>query len=355
MTALAGAAAALVMVGGVQKAFAIEPGDFGPTLTGATIGALLAPPTPPGLYGVLDSFAAPAGKGYGQDAGTTVAVPLWAPTLFWSTGYHVLGANLSMALVQPFYWLAAYPTNGATLAGNGSGPPFGGAVWWTTMSNTLITPVLLQWQLGGGWFANAGVTLIPPDGSRYNGALNPDYFTWEPRAALAYVDADWHLTANFKYDINSASSGHTGTYQIAANLPPLAGTPLAPVVAGIGNGYRSGQEAFLDLAATHIWGKWEIGPVASLKWQTTSDSPGGGFTCAQVAALLGPTLGCGRATNYSLGGLVGYNFGLMDVQTWVTDSVYTKDDYGGLAFYSRLTFRLWGPEASTSPMPTKAH
>jgi hypothetical protein len=354
-----GAVVGLTLLVGVDGGFALEPGDFGQTLSGATIGAPLAAPAPPGVYGVLDTFVGPNGVGTGQNLGTSVTVPLWAPTLFWSTGYQFLGANLSMAVVQPFYYVAAYPSNGATLGGNGSGPPFGGAVWFETTSNTLFTPILLSWKLGNGWFAGTGFTIIAPDGSRYNGTTDPDYWTFEPRLTLAYIDQNWHLSANLKYDINQASAGHTGTYQIAANLPfPLGfgGTPLAPVVASIGNGYTSGQQAYLDLAATYKFGKWELGPVAALKWQTTADTPGGGFTCAQLAATLPASLGCGRATNYAVGGLVGYNFGLVDLQVWAVDSVYTRDDYAGWGIFSRLTFKIWGPDAAPPgrPMYTKA-
>ena len=344
---LYGAVLGLALIIGADRGFALEPGDFGQTLSGAYIGAPIAAPAPPGLYAALEMFDGPSGKGFGQDLGTTVSVPLWIPTFFWSSGYHILGANLAMELEVPFYQTAAYPSSGATLGGNGSGPPFGATIWFDTIANTRITPFLLEWSLGNGWFAAPGLTLIVPDGSRYNGTLNPDYFTAEPRFSVAYLSKDWHLTANFLYDINTRSAGHTGTYQIVANLPPF------PPLAGIGNGYTSGQEAFLDVAATYQWGKFEIGPVAAFKWQTTSDSPGGGFTCAEVAALLGPTLGCGKATNISVGGLIGYNFGLVDVQAYATDSVYTKDDYGGWGIFGRLTFKLWGPEAPTNPMPTK--
>lgn len=327
----------------------MEPGNFGQTLSGTTIGAVLAAPAPPGVYGVMETLIGPAGVGTGQNLGTTVTVPLWAPALYWSTGYHILGANLAMAVVQPFYYTAAFRSNGPP--GTTAPLALGDASWFETTANTLFTPILLQWKLGNGWFASAGLTLIAPDGSSYNGTLNPDYFTYEPRLALAYIDKDWHLTANFKYDINTASKGHTGTYAAIAQVVPA----FAPFAA-IGNGYTSGQEAFLDLAATHIFGKWEIGPVASFKWQTTADTPGGGFTCAQVTATLGPTRGCGRATNYSLGGLVGYNFGPVNLQVWATDSVYNRDDYAGWAIYTRMVFKVWGDDAAppSGPMYKKA-
>ena len=216
------------------------------------------------------------------------------------------------------------------------------------MRRRLIPALLRSWLngiSGQGLFAAAGITLIPPDGSHYNGTLNPDYLTYERIASVVYLSQDWHLIANLAYDINNPSAGHTGTYQIVANAPPVGpGTPLAATVASIGGGYTSGQQAFLDVSATHAFGKFEVGPVAAFKWQTTTDSPGGGFTCARVAALLGPTLGCGRATNYSVGGLVGYNFGVVNLQVWAIDSVYTQDDFRGWGVYTRMTFKMWGPD-----------
>ena len=250
---LCGAVAGLALLAGADRGFAMEPGNFGQTLGGATIGAVIAAPAPAGVYMVLDSFIGPTGVGVGQNGpgfpnpGTTVTVPLWGPTLYWSTGWQFLGANVAGAVVQPFYYVAAYPSSGATLGGNGSGPPFGGTVWFETTANTLFTPIILQWTLGHGWFADLGVTIIAPDGSHYNGTLNPDYWTVEPRGGFAYIDKDWHFTANFKYDINGTSAGHTGTYQIVANTPPIVfNQAFANTIIGFGNGYQSGQELFGD-------------------------------------------------------------------------------------------------------------
>jgi hypothetical protein len=355
VTGVCGAVAALALVAGADRASAMEPGNFGQTLQGTTIGAVIAAPAPPGVYIVNETFVGPHGPGVGQKAGTDVTVPLWGPTLYWSTGWQFLGANIAGAVVQPFYYVAAYPSNGATLGGNGSGPPFGNTVWFENTANTLITPVILQWTLGNGWFADLGVTFIAPDGSHFNGTNNPDYWTVEPRGGVAYIDQNWHFTANFKYDINGKSAGHTGTYQIAANLPfPLGfgGTPLASTIAGIGNGYRSGNELFGDLALTAVFGKLEVGPVASFHVQTTSDTPGGinpatgaAFTCAQLAATLPANLGCGKSSNVSVGGLAGYNFGPVNWQVWVTDTVSAQDDFRGWGIYTRLTYKLWGPDA----------
>jgi hypothetical protein len=351
---LCGAVAGLAMLAGADRGYAMEPGNLGQTEQGGTIGAVIAAPAPPGVYIVNETLIFPHGVGVGQNAGTDITVPLWAPTLFWSTGWQFLGANVAGAVVQPFYYLAAYPSNGATLGGNGSGPPFGGTVWFENTANTLFTPIILQWTLGHGWFADLGVTIIAPDGSHYNGTNNPDYWTVEPRGGFAYIDQNWHFNANFKYDINGTSAGHTGTYQIVAHAPPVLFNPaLANTIIGFGNGYRSGNELFGDFSLTYQFGKLEVGPVAYFKVQTTADSPGNGFTCAQVQAVLGQTLGCGKASNVGVGGLVGYNFGPVDWQVYVTDTIAEHDDFRGWGIYTRLTYKLWGPDAPAKPMITK--
>jgi hypothetical protein len=355
LTAVCGAVAALGLAVGAERAAAMEPGNFGQTIPGGTVGAVIAAPAPPGVYIVNDAIIGPGLVGVGQNLGTKVTIPLWAPTLYWSTGWQFLGANIAGAVVQPFYYTAAYPTNGATLGGNGNGPPFGGTVWFETTANTLFTPIILQWTLGHGWFADLGVTLIAPDGSHYNGTLNPDYFTIEPRGGVAYIDQNWHFTANFKYDINTDSKGHTGTYQIIANSPPVLFNPaLAATIVGFGNGYRTGDQLFGDFALTYLFGRLEVGPVAFFRQQTTDDRPGSGFSCVQVAAVLGQNLSCGKSADISVGGLVGYNFGPVNWQVYITDSVYHKDEFEGWGIFTRMTYKLWGPDAPPAkPLYTK--
>jgi len=86
----------------------------------------------------------------------------------------------------------------------------------------------------------------------------------------------------------------------------------------------------LDITATKKFGNWEIGPVAYLERQSTSDRPGGGASCAQMAAATGSQLTCGHATDFAIGGLVGYDFGRVALKLILTESVYTKDEFGGL-------------------------
>jgi hypothetical protein len=327
-----GCATLAVLMAGVatETVFAHEPGDFQQYIRGFTIGDPLGATPPPGLYFENTSLYVPSAPGQGQLGAYKANALLDTPTLFWSTGYNFLGASVGAAISQPFFQVGVS-------SGSAAGPPYGGTTLYPTVHNTWVNPLMLSWNLGGGLFASTAFDFYIPDGSRYDGTLNPDYWTFQPRASLSYLANGWDLTGTFLYDFNTASAGHTG---------PFAGTPAA----AFGVGYQSGDQAFLDVTATKKFGKWEIGPVGYFAWQTTNDTPGGGFSCAAMGAATAGLATCGRATDYAVGGLVGYDFGPVALKFTVTDSVHTRDDFGGLFVWTKLSFRLWGPDAPSSPM-----
>jgi hypothetical protein len=305
------------IAGGIltDSASATEPGDFSQFFRGATIGNPLGAAPPPGLYFQNIVIYAPSVPGHGQVGGFTADALDESVLLIWSTGWTLLGASVVMAVAQPYFvvnaWSSAEP-----------GPPFTGVTHYPAWHTTFLNPLTLSWKLTDDWYASVGFGFWVPDGSGYTHTPNPDYWTIEPHAAISYLGNGWDLTANFVYDVNGASAGHTGA---------VAGTPF-------GVGYRSGDLAYLDLTATKRFGNWEIGPVGYLKWQTTSDHPGSGFSCTTMVALTGAR--CGRATDFAFGGLVGYDFGAVALKLFLTDSVYTKDDFGGLLVWAKLAFKV---------------
>jgi hypothetical protein len=358
-TILFGSTALAVSLIGMGHSFAVEPGDFQATLRGATMGVPLGAAPPPGLYFDVLTFIGPNGVGVGQNSaaagadngkGLTVFGEAIAPALVWSTGWNFLGANPTFAVIQPLYTVAGLQTDG----GAGAAPPFafGNGAFFENVHNTIWSSSL-SWNLGSGWHASAGFNFQGPDGSQYNGTLNQDYWTFSPTLALAYLTKDWKVTANFDYDIHTASAGHTGTYAALATIGAIP-TSLAQE---IGDGYTTGNQAFLDWTAAYKVGKWSFGPTGYFKWQTTSDSPGSGLTCAQVTAMLGPSLSCGSATDVALGAMLGYNLGIANFEVYVTDSVYTRDDFSGVSVFTRLSFKLWPdePPPASRPMYTKAN
>lgn len=309
-----------------EPSAAVEPGNFQQYLRGLSIGDAAGATPPPGVYFEQSLVGAPQLSGQGQVAGVNVFAALSTSAVFWSTGWRVLGANVMLGAAQSFYELGAWSSTG--------GPPNTGVTLYPTVHNSWLMPALLSWNLGNGFFASTAFAFYVPDGSRYNNSPNPDYWTYEPHFAVSYLANGWNLTANFIYDFNTASGGHTGAF---------AGTPAA----AFGVGYRSGDQAFLDLTATKKFGKWELGPVGFLKWQTTDDVPGSGFSCATMAAATG--VNCGRATQYGLGALVGYDFGLVNLKLYATDTVYNRDDYGGWNVWAKLAFPLWIAQPPAPP------
>jgi hypothetical protein len=342
---LGGAAAALLATGVVSQALAEEPGSFQNRLQGATIGLPLGGAPPPGLYTGLETAylglanfghnGGTAGNWSNLFGGTSVGLPAVAQAvpLLYVPGWNFLGANYSMAAVVAFYtyetcgFPAATDPNCQTTIGGGF-----------VFANPTWTPINLSWNLHNGWFVSAGFNFMAPIGTRFTPTAfqvagpNPDYWTLEPSFAVSYLASNWVLSANFFYDISTASTG-----------------PCCLLGAGSGNTYNNGNTLYGDFTALYKFGKWEFGPVGFFEQQVTSDSiggPGGAALCAVF---------CGNYSNVAVGGLIGYDFGPVDIQVWVTDVVEaanTPAGVGSLWVWSRLGFRLWAPEAP-HPLVTK--
>ncbi len=324
LLAISGAAAAAMMAGAVSQSFALEPGSFDNRLNGGTIGVPLGAAAPAGVYTGLGTLYTPNFYGAGTRAGGSglnfPSVGEAVPVL-WSTGYNFLGAAYSMAAVQAFYAAGTLPQGGDGCATCSS--------WSPEIANTIWTPVALSWNLGQGFFTSVGFNFMAPDGSHWasngNTDTNPDYWTFEPTLAFAYLTKSYALSLNLFYDINTRS----------------AGTCCAGPGLGLG-GYTSGNELYGDWAALYQWGKWQLGPVGYFKFQTTNDTFGGSAILPLGCATPGL---CGKNAAVAFGGLVGYDFGPVSFQVWITDAVWQQNDIDGFAVWNRLSFRVWAPEA----------
>lgn len=333
--ALGGAAAALIMAGATSKSFAIEPGTF-QYLAGGTIGIPSGASAPPGLYTGVTFWQGLFGGMTGNQGGTANAtahgIGLQAQAavvpLVWSTGYNFLGASYSVAVIQPFVIAAAGQDNGLPAGpgfpncGTTCGAANGFASWQNILINTIWQPINLSWKLGGGWFVSTYFSFQAPDGTRATGSANPDYWTFAPGAAISWLSPSWNLSLNMVYQIYTASQGY--------NCAALCGTAFA-------NGYQNGDQFAGDWHILYKLGKWEFGPVGYFVWQTTSDKAGGPGCVPGV---------CGTQNFVGLGGLVGYDFGPVDLQVWLTDTVWSQDTAeAGITVWTRFGFRLWAPEA----------
>ncbi len=313
--AMAGLAA--IAIGGVaSSASAMETGTFQNRLNGATIGLPLGAAPPPGLYTGLETAylgllagSSTSGHAAGNQGSLVLPAIAQAVPLLWVPGWNFLGATYSASVVQAFYNFEAC---GATGCG-GAAPIIAGGFVYT---NTFIQPIALSWNMGGGWFIGAGFAFTPPDGTHQTGTPNPDYWTFEPSLAFSYLGSNWVASANFFYDVNTKSEGTC----CAANSTITSGNAL-----------------YGDLTAVYKIGKWSVGPVGYFEYQTTLDTGAG---CS---------LGlCGRYETAAAGGLIGYDFGPVDLQVWVTDSFVgqnTPQGVGGINVWSRIGFKIWGFEA----------
>ena len=343
-----GGIAALAIGGVAGSANAMETGTFQNRLNGATIGLPLGAAAPPGLYtGLATVYLGVSPGNSGPSAGNQcVAVTgggcaklpaiAQAVPLLWSPGWNFLGATYSASVVQAFYMFTTCGNPGSGGSCTGGSPISSAGMVYT---NTFFNPIALSWNLGGGWFVGGAFNFTAPTGSRGGGSFanftpNPDYWTFEPEIAITYIGNNWVASGNFYYDINTASK-QTCCVPGALNGPP-------------GNAaITSGNALYGDMFALYKIGKWSVGPVGYFEVQTTNDT--GGCNPAPGVNF------CGKYQTAAAGGLVGYDFGPVDLQLWVTDSFVGKDTPAGpnnLNIWTRMSFRIWAPEAA-KPLVSK--
>jgi hypothetical protein len=332
--AMAGLAA--IAIGGVTNSgSAMETRTFQNRLAGATIGLPLGALPPPGLYAGLSTAYLGMLSGSGTNGASTgnecapaiksgscrmLPTIAQAVPLLWVPGWTIFGANYSASVVEAFYVFVA--CGGGTGTGNagggcgGSSPIASGGFVYT---NTFFQPINLSWNLGGGWFVATAFSFTAPDGTRLSGTPNPDYWTFEPSIAISYLSNNWVASWNNFYDINTKSQG---------------------ICCASNSTITSGNAIYGDLTALYKFGKWSIGPVGYYEIQTTADTG----TCTGSPGVKR----CGSFQIAGAGALVGYDFGPIDLQVWMTDSFLGHDTgqgAGGLNVWSRIGFKIWGPDA----------
>ena len=333
--AMAGLAA--LAIGGVaSSASAMQTGTFQNRLNGATIGLPLGALPPAGLYTGLETaylglLAGNSNSGAARGNQGSVVLPAIAQAvpLLWVPGWNWWGATYSASIVQAFYIFTACG------AGCGGSAPLvaGGFVY----TNTFFNPINLSWNLGNGWFVSTFFNFTAPTGTHQAGTPNPDYWTFEPGIAFSYLSANSVASANLFYDINTKSGG-VCCQQI-----------------GFGNSITSGNAFYADLMWLFKFGKWTIGPVGYTEIQTTADTGTCTFNTTSATGVVTANNVCGRYKTAAAGGLIGYNFGPVDLQVWVTDQFVGQDTpagRGSLDVWTRIGFAIWNPEAP-HPLVTK--
>ncbi len=268
---------------------------------GETVGLAVGAPLPQGLY-YIDTFD------WGvRSTSPNTALGVNIPVLIWSTPWTILGGRVEAV---------------------GAAPELEAGTVGTSYNYSMYNPLLLgmiAWDLGNGFSFSYGIgnyfDVDTPLGWSTN-SLRQDF-------ALSYTKDGWNLSATAAYGIDF-DQFVPGRGQVS---------PCLNLVTGITGGCNP-DWLNLDLTATHKFDKWEIGPVGFGSWDLST-----------------PVVGYARQSQFALGGLVGYNFGPVDLQVYLTETVW-QENYGGYDTrgWFRLVIPLWSPPVQTAeaPMPVKA-
>ncbi len=159
----------------------------------------------------------------------------------------------------------------------------------------------LAWDLGN----NFGFSYAIGAYIRVDNEVAFDSTSLNQRFALSYTGNDWNLTANAIWGIHE----HGFTETVNPNFLNI------------------------DLTATKKFDKWEIGPV--------------GFYSTDLNR---PVPDYHKQSQFAVGGLVGYNFGPVTLQAYVTTDVWERN-YGGrdTRGWARVIIPLGNPFAAPAP------
>jgi hypothetical protein len=257
-------------------------------LPGITTGIALGAPLPQGVFvASLPSF------GYAQDGMNVGAiVPAW---VIWSTPWDILGGHLLFDVASPMPNVNMH-LNGAPRAAYFNKGGF---------SNPLID-AQLKWNLGGGWFGGvqAGVYLPMRNELSFLG-LARDFASFQGVVAVSYLADGYNLSATMIY----------GTGQ-KASFDALG----APVSGSWGTNWIN-----LDLTATKKFGKFEVGAVGYGSWDL--DQPFAGYL---------------KQSQFALGGLIGYDFGSVNIALKGTRTVNETNYWGPeTRMWANIILPLW--------------
>jgi hypothetical protein len=329
------AAAAMVVV----PAYATELWD--PHLRGLNEGLAAGALPPPGLYFINNSYFAPSYKAYGNlfnpilksqvafgpsghsNSDAKLFAYVDVPVLLWVPGWKFLGADYAMGIAEPFDYTNLRVKGGlAQSLGLPAGASLSGSQWG--MFNTILIPYSLSWKLPCDFFIKHSLGIALNDGTSNPGtqgtlgntaldsaSMAPSsngYYWFDPTLGVSWLHNGWNASIDFHYSF------------------PLKDT---------GTGYTSGQQIAVDYTITKTCGKWTVGVGIAEETQTTNDSWGS-------IPVGTPFNGADqRANAWTIGPIVGYNFGPCSLQFIYNFPLYVNNDVGGEWFDVRFVVPLW--------------
>ena len=262
------------------------------TQPGETVGVAAGTPLPEGLYFVNTAD-------WGNRRGVDTAAGVDIPVIAWSTPWKFYGARLQFLVATPVIEVGVHNTT-----------------YLRSIYNPLVSGQL-AWDLGNGW----GFSYLLGAYLDMHEELAWSSTSLNQRFALSYAGYGWNFTANVIYGIQ---------FDHVTSRPQISPCPAPFGANGCNPDFLN-----VDLTLTKSFGKWAIGPVAFGSIDLTT-----------------PVAGYQRQSQIALGGLVGYDFGPIIVQGYVTSDVYEKN-YGGFdtRVWGRLIIPIWNP-AAPAPAPT---
>lgn len=231
---------------------------------GTTNGLALGVPLPEGVYDITLPNWGARATRPATDVG--VLTPFW---IVWSTPWTIAGGRLGFDAAAPVAQVSIDNPVGLNKAG------------W---ANPLVE-ASLKWDLGNHFYfgVHEGVHL-PVTGPLEQIGVGYNFASFMQVASLSFLDDGWSLTGTVIY-----GTGRNGT------------TPGSFLPSWLN----------YELTATKTFGKWEIGPIAF--GSTDLSSPYSGYA---------------RQSQFALGGLLGYNFGPVNLQLKLTTDLAERN-YGG--------------------------
>lgn len=294
-----------------------------PATRGITIGTPAGMLPPKGVYFLDDNFYGKTShyNEGGQKLGkSTLYSYVNAPIMVWVPGIRVLDATYAVGIAQPFDYTSSDQFYGrGTVSGGGPAPGAGNMGF----SNTIISPVILSWNLMP-LFISTGLSVYLPTatntlidlykGKFEDGGSPSGNSGWivQPRLGLTYLFRDgWSASANillaFPVSTTKGYIGPNGYGGAAAE-----GTYR----------YHSGDILMCDYTIGKTLGEhWSVGVGGATQNQISNDTASGTSILAKTH---------GRNANDSLAQYVGYQFqGGLLVQGILMEGLGAKNDAGG--------------------------
>jgi Putative MetA-pathway of phenol degradation len=254
------------------------------TQPGETVGLNVGAPLPQGWYAINT-----VDWGCRNTNPQHTCTGLTIPVIAWSTPWTLFGARVQFLAAWPAIEVGVQRTSSpvGTLQGD----------YFNGMYNPAVFGQL-AWDLGYGW----GFSYLLGAYFDYSSPVAWSDTSINQRFALSYTANDWAATVNVIWGI------HTESVTDRAQLSPCPASVAVVSPTGLG---CNPNFINVDLTIGHSFGKWQVAWV--------------GFGSSDLNE---PVLGYQKQSQFATGGLLGYDFGPVVLQGYITTDVYEKN-YGG--------------------------